>query len=187
MTAPLDVTSAEAAAAPDAVLQGLSGARIEGRSLGQIAWMRLKRDKVAIAGGIVVLALIALAVLAPLVVRLFGSSRPSSTTTHRPGCSARPRAASAAISLDHLLGVEPVNGRDILARILYGARISLLIALLATLLSVVIGVLLGIVAGYKGGWVDAFISRTDGRLPGLPAAAVRHRARRASSRTRRSA
>jgi ABC-type dipeptide/oligopeptide/nickel transport system permease subunit len=63
------------------------------------------------------------------------------------------------MSWDHPLGVEPVNGRDILARVIYGARISLLIAFLATLVSVVIGVVMGIVAGYFGGWVDSLISR----------------------------
>jgi ABC-type dipeptide/oligopeptide/nickel transport system permease subunit len=72
----------------------------------------------------------------------------------------KPKGSFGGISADHPLGIEPVNGRDVLARILYGARISLLIAFLATLLSVTLGVLLGVLAGYKGGWADTFISRT---------------------------
>ena len=57
------------------------------------------------------------------------------------------------------MGVEPITGRDIFSRVLYGARISLLIAIAATALSVLIGTTLGIIAGFFGGWVDAILSR----------------------------
>ena len=95
--------------------------------------------------------------------------------------------AFGGMSWDFLIGVEPVNGRDIFSRIVYGARISLLIAFFATLLSVVIGTTLGVIAGFFGGWVDTFDQPGDGRLPGLPAAASSPSRSPVSSRTRRSA
>ena len=159
MTAPVDTSGSAADAQPEAVLAGV-GRRIEGRSLGQIAWLRLKRDKVAITGAVVVLVLVVLAILAPVLVSLYGSSPTEFNSKLIDPVLSNPKGRFGGISLDHPLGVEPVNGRDVLARILYGARISLLIAFAATLLSVVIGVFFGIIAGYKGGWIDTLISRT---------------------------
>jgi len=157
--APIEVSSGEQRAAPEAVLAGAAG-RIEGRSLGQIAWMRLKRDKVAIAAGIAIIVLIALALLAPLITKALGSSPYDFNNNLIDPVLSKPKGSFGGISAEHPLGIEPVNGRDVLARVLYGARISLLIAFLATLLSVTLGVLLGVFAGYKGGWADTFISRT---------------------------
>jgi peptide/nickel transport system permease protein len=71
-----------------------------------------------------------------------------------------PIAGFGGITRHFLFGVEPVNGRDLFSRVVYGSRISLIIAFFATMLSVVIGVFLGVVAGYFGGWIDAIISRT---------------------------
>ena len=159
MTAPLEVTETSAAAVPEAVTSGM-GRKIEGRSLGQIAWLRLRRDKVAMGGGVVVLLLVLAAVFAPLLVKAFGSPPNEFNSNLIDPVFSTPKGRLGGISRDHLLGVEPINGRDVFSRILYGARISLLIAFLATLLSVALGVLFGIIAGYKGGWVDTLISRT---------------------------
>ncbi len=159
MTAPLDVTGGAAEASPEAVLSG-GGVAIEGRSLGQIAWIRLKRDRVAIIGGLVILILILIAVFAPLIVKVLGQDPNEFNPKLIDPNTQTPIGAWGGISAEHLLGVEPVNGRDLFSRVLYGSRISLLIAFLATMLSVVIGTFFGVVAGYFGGWVDTLISRS---------------------------
>jgi peptide/nickel transport system permease protein len=131
---------------------------IQGRSLGQIAWRRLKRDKAAIGGAVVIILLILMALFAPLIVRITGST-PNEFHQELLDPTLVPTGTFGGISWDHPMGLEPQNGRDIFAEIVYGARISLLVAFLATLLSVVIGTTLGIMAGYFGGWVDTIISR----------------------------
>src|SRR6185436_7188164 len=119
MTAPLEVP---ADAAPESVLEGAGAEAIEGRSLGQIAWMRLRRDKVAMAGGVVIILLILVAIIGPFLVQ--------SPTLYHPNLInptfSRPNGPFGGISLSHPLGVEPVTGRDMLSRIVNGARVSLL-------------------------------------------------------------
>jgi peptide/nickel transport system permease protein/oligopeptide transport system permease protein len=157
VSAPLEVEPGSAAAQPEAVLVGVR--KIEGRSLWQISWIRLKRDKVAIAGGFVVLFLILVAILAPVICKLVGVNPNDFNEKLVDASLQTPIGKWNGISRDHPFGIEPVNGRDIFARVVYGARISLLIAFMATLLSVAIGTVMGIVAGYFGGWVDTLISR----------------------------
>jgi ABC-type dipeptide/oligopeptide/nickel transport system permease subunit len=156
MTAPIDVSPAAAGAAPEAVLAGVSAKTIEGRSLGQIAWMRLRRDKVAMTGGVVIIFLIVVAIVGPYLVQNPDTYHPELIN---PTFS-RPNGPFGGISLAHPLGVEPITGRDMLSRIVNGAQYSLLIAFLATALAVGIGVVMGIIAGYFGGWVDTVIARS---------------------------
>jgi peptide/nickel transport system permease protein/oligopeptide transport system permease protein len=159
VTVPPDVGAETAVANPEALLAGAG--RTEGRSLGQIAWMRLRKDKVALAGAAVLIFLILVAVFAPLIVRVLGDppNEFHQDLIDTAGGTLTPLGRFGGISWQHLMGIEPVNGRDIFSRIVYGSRISLLIALLATLLSVVIGTTLGIISGFYGGWVDTLISR----------------------------
>jgi peptide/nickel transport system permease protein len=154
MAAPLEMTPDSAA--PEAILEGVSGEAIEGRSLGRIAWMRLKRDKVAMGGGIFIVFLILVAIFGPYLVQNPDIYHPSLIN---PTFS-RPNGAFGGISLAHPFGVEPVTGRDMLSRVVNGARVSLLIAFLATALAVGIGVVMGIIAGFFGGWLDAVIARS---------------------------
>ncbi|MFE0699005.1 ABC transporter permease [Streptomyces sp. NPDC058872] len=168
MTAPLHEASAgEATAtvdgAPDAPgtpgNSGTPGKTIEGRSPLRIAWNRLKRDKLALAGACVVVFLIFVAVFAPVIVALLGHPPDEFHEDQIDPLFGTPVGSWGGINADFLFGVEPVNGRDVFSRIVYGARISLLVAFLAALFAVFLGTLLGIVAGFFGGWIDAVLSR----------------------------
>jgi ABC-type dipeptide/oligopeptide/nickel transport system permease subunit len=156
MAVPVDVPPGSGGPIPDPGVPAAGGKAIEGRSPGRIAWVRFRHDKVAMAGGIIVLLLVLVAIVGPYLVQ-------NPDTYHsnliNPTFS-RPNGPLGGISLAHPLGVEPVTGRDMLARVVNGARYSLLIGILATALAVVLGVFFGIIAGYFGGWVDAFIARS---------------------------
>jgi ABC-type dipeptide/oligopeptide/nickel transport system permease subunit len=153
MAAPLEMTSETAT--PEAVLEGVSRAAIEGRSLGRIAWLRLRRDKVAIGGGVFIVFLILVAIFGPYLVQNPYLYHPNLISPE----FSTPNGPWGGISLAHPLGVEPLTGRDMLARVVVGARYSLLIGFLATALAVVLGVIAGVVAGYFGGWIDSVIAR----------------------------
>jgi len=154
MAVPIDVATGPGGPEPEVPLS-VPGKAIEGRSLGQIAWIRLRRDKVAMGGGIVVIFLILVAIVGPHLVQnpdTYHSNLINPTFL-------RPNGTFGGISLAHPLGIEPETGRDLLARIVVGAQYSLLIAFFSTLLAVAIGTFFGVIAGYMGGWVDSLIAR----------------------------
>ncbi len=134
-------------------------------SFRQQAWQRFRRDRLAIAGGLLILLFIALASAAPLVVK-YG-------TRHSPFQQHMMDKITVGDKLidvvdDDGLPVGPnrvflfgadLTGRDVLSRVIYGGRVSLLVALLATAVSLIIGLVWGTVAAYYGGPVDATLSR----------------------------
>ena len=109
-----------------------------------VFWRRLSRNRMALAGGAIVVCMFALALLAPLVARDPGAI----------DIARRLQSPSWAFPL----GTDDL-GRDVLARIFSGARISLLVGFVAVGISTLIGILLGALAGYYGRWVDALIMR----------------------------
>jgi ABC-type dipeptide/oligopeptide/nickel transport system permease subunit len=155
VTAPLDVPDS----ATKAVAPVVGPRAVAGRSPWRIAWTRLRRDKVALGGGVVVVLLVLVALGADLIVALFGHPPLEFHYEKIDPNLQVPVDGFGGIDGEFLFGAEPVNGRDIFSRVVYGSRISLLIAFLATLLSAVLGTVLGVVAGYFGGWVDTVISR----------------------------
>ncbi|MBT87569.1 MAG: peptide ABC transporter permease [Gammaproteobacteria bacterium] len=126
----------------------------ENSSLWSDAWRRLLANKAAVASGALLLLLIALAILAPWIA-------PHSYSYQNLELGAQPPFGSFFLGTDTL-------GRDLFSRILYGARVSLLVGFVATGVALVIGVSWGIVAGYFGGRIDSLMMRIVDVLYGLP-------------------
>ena len=108
-------------------------------------WGRLKRNRMAMSGLILVLVLFAVALLAPWLAPYDPSFINLKQVLMPP-------------SPDHLLGTDTL-GRDVLSRIIFGARISLLVGFVAVGIATLIGLFVGALAGYYGGWVDLGLMR----------------------------
>jgi ABC-type dipeptide/oligopeptide/nickel transport system permease subunit len=134
-------------------------AAVAGRSLRAIVWGRLRHDRTAMVSLVGILVILLTAIFAPLITRIIGVDPFSFNPDQLSSAGSLPLGNWGGISWQHPLGVEPQTGRDIFARLLYGARLSLFITLTATLITVVLGTLAGILAGYRGGWIDTIISR----------------------------
>ena len=131
---------------------------IAARSPWQLFWRRFREDRLAMAALIFLVVLILLAVLAPLVVKIFGAPGPDERDTGAlDPFFATPTGPSAA----HIFGVDQI-GRDVFSRTIYGARVSLIVAFSATALATLAGIVAGLLAGYLRGWVDTAISRGRG-------------------------
>jgi peptide/nickel transport system permease protein len=107
-------------------------------------WRQLQRNRMALAGVTIVVFMFLLALLAPLY-------------NHDPGAIDITQRLMPP-GWGHLLGTDDL-GRDVLARILYGARISLLVGFVAVGIATLIGILVGAIAGFYGRWVDALLMR----------------------------
>jgi peptide/nickel transport system permease protein len=132
---------------------------VVGKSPGQLAWRRFRRDKLAMAALFTVALVILLALAAPLITRLFGVDPFSTNLDKVSTAGGLPLGRLGGMSWDHPLGVEPLTGRDLMARLLYGARVSLIVAVSATALTMVLGVVIGLIAGYARGWLDTVLAR----------------------------
>jgi peptide/nickel transport system permease protein len=107
---------------------------------------RLAQSKTAVAGAVIILAFIVCAVTAPLIVR------------YDPVAQVIAERQTPPFSPGHVLGTDEL-GRDLLTRIVYGARISLAIGLVSVGIALSVGMLIGAVSGYFGGWLDRIVMR----------------------------
>ena len=135
------------------VISGITEAE-QGSSLWHDAWLRLRKNKMALFGGITLLLFVIIAILTPLIA-------PYSYETQNLDLGATPPSAA------HWLGTD-IFGRDLLTQVMYGGRISLAVGFVATSVALVIGITWGAIAGYVGGRVDAVMMRLVDILYALP-------------------
>ena len=141
---------------------------VVGRSLRQIVWARVRRDRVAMVCLVILIGLYLLAIMAPAICAVIGVDPYSFDSPAISDMGGGPVGPWGGVSREHPLGVEWGTGRDIFAQLLFGLRISLLIATSATINTVVIGTVIGIVSGYSGGKTDAVIGRTMDLILAFP-------------------
>jgi peptide/nickel transport system permease protein len=120
----------------------------------QDAWRRLKKNKIAIISLVIIILLALIAIFAPFIAPYDPAYQDVYHILQEP-------------SKSHLLGTDHL-GRDILSRIIFGARVSLSVGIVAEFIAVIIGVIMGSLAGFYGGIVDTIISRLIEILASFP-------------------
>jgi len=130
---------------------------IEGTSLWQDAWKRLRKNRMALICGYIVTGIILSCVVGPFLMALWGYDYQSQNLEY----------GAHSPSLKHWFGTD-FFGRDLFTRVLYGGRVSLLVGFLAAVVSATIGTLYGAVSGFAGGRVDAIMMRIVDVLYALP-------------------
>ena len=136
---------------------------ISARSPLQLFWRRFRRDRVAVASLVFIVFLIVIAIAAPLVVRLLGLPGPYTQNPNLTDSFGSPLGPSGA----HPFGVDQL-GEDVASRVIYGARVALIVGIVGTAIATVIGVFTGVLAGFYRGWVDTFLSRTADVVLSIP-------------------
>lgn len=119
-----------------------------------VVWRRFRENKLAVAGLIVIVLLYGVAIVAPLIARY-------DPNILQPGARSKPPSA------EHWLGTDR-NTRDVYARLIVGARVSLSVGFTAVLIIMSVGTALGAIAGFFGGWVDGLIMRFTDILLSIP-------------------
>ncbi|MBV9048014.1 MAG: ABC transporter permease, partial [Solirubrobacterales bacterium] len=133
----------------------LVGGEIEARSPLQLFWRRFRADRVALISAGFIVLLIIVAIAAPVILDILGLQGPNVQNPSALDVFGSPTGPSAA----HPFGVDQL-GRDILSRVIYGARVSLLVGIMGTAIAAIIGTVVGLLAGFYRGWTDTVLSRS---------------------------
>jgi peptide/nickel transport system permease protein len=150
------VQPSPAEAASKIVRSALEESARQGRSLTQEALQRLRKDRMAMAGGVFLLLIAITSLLAPVLAPRDPIAVDLSQRLLSPGSPGYP------------LGTDQL-GRDILSRLIWGGRISLLIGFSAVMLAMGLGVIIGLISGYFGGRLDSVVMRLIDVLMAFPA------------------
>jgi ABC-type dipeptide/oligopeptide/nickel transport system permease subunit len=129
----------------------------------QLFWRRFRHDRVALASLGFITLIIVVAIAAPLIVKIFGLPGPNVQDPNATDAFGSPLGPSSG----HPFGVDQL-GRDVMSRVVYGARVSLEVGILGTAIATAIGVVIGVLAGFFRGWVDMLLSRAIDVVLSLP-------------------
>src|SRR5258707_4303598 len=154
------VGSAAAPAAYEA--EGLAG--VVARSPMEQCWRRFRRDRVALASGVVIIFMLLVAAFGGPLAQRWAGHGPNDLITHgvvnyQPVGPMTTVKDNAGHNTTLVLGASDLVGRDEFLRLLYGARVSLEVGLMATFFGLLFGVVFGMLAGYYGGLTDTAVSR----------------------------
>ncbi len=141
----------------------LEGPDVVAKTPRQLFWRRFKEDKLAIVGGVLVLFMLIVAILAPFVSDLVGHPFDEQYRSEGINDFGTPLGPTG----NFYFGFDDL-GRDVLVRTMYGARVSLTIAIVATGIELAIGIVLGMMAGFMRGWLDTIVSRLIDLILSIP-------------------
>ena len=137
------------------------------RSPRELAWRRFRANKIAITAAIASFSIAFVAIFAPLIAWVINVS-PTERDANAISARGETIGILGGMSWNHPLGVEPGIGYDLLARLMYGSRISFMVAVITTFATVAIGLMIGIASGYYRGRVDSIVGRFTDFLLSFP-------------------
>jgi peptide/nickel transport system permease protein len=133
-------------------------AQAKPRTVWSEAWRRFKKDRMAVLGGLVLLLMIFAVVIGPILYTASPTATNFAIAQKTPGA-------------EYPFGTDDL-GRDMLARIMFGGRVSLAVGIAAMIVSITLGAVIGAMAGFFGGWIDTILMRVTDMFLALPALAV---------------
>jgi ABC-type dipeptide/oligopeptide/nickel transport system permease subunit len=162
-----NIQQAEPAGIATAPVSEEAAKKIEGRSPWLLAWERLRRDRAAMISLGVIVLIVLLALFAPVISAIMGHGVYQQFRGPAPPIGLNIDGQPVGPSASFWFGTDD-QGRDLFIRVIYGARISLIVGVVATAVTVAGGLVIGLAAGYFGGIVDTLLARFMDWLLAVP-------------------